>query len=229
MKRFRASLAAIFLFCLVSAPVADSAAVSASEDDRPSAQSQVDSAGEGSSSGSQSRLQGGVKGAALLTRDGLVKLGQTNKDLKQASLLLIGEVTRKELVQVRGANVLPNGVVIQPMPTPSGLASAGPLPPRKRQLALFMKTIDFNVRLLRNETDALIIPENRASEIAAPWELVRSSIAQIEVHLAQLKLLTAGPKYDSLKIGKEAVAIHDLVEAAEKARKQVVSILGQQQ
>lgn len=227
MKRFWASFAPIFLFCLFAAAVG-AGTVSAKKDAHSSALSQADSAGDSSSSGSPSRLQGGVKGAALLTRDGLVKLGQTNRDLKQASLLLIGEVTRKELVQVRGANVLPNGVVIQPMPMPSGLAEAGPLPPRKRQLALFMKTIDFNVHLLRNETDALIIPENRATEIAAPWQLVQKSIAQIEVHLAQLKLLTAGPKYDSLKIGKEAVAIHDLVESVEKARKQVVSILGQQ-
>jgi hypothetical protein len=222
MKCSQASAALICIILMAVSP----ASLIAEEERQPDA-SQMDSSdlSAAPSAASKSRLQGGVKGAALLTEDGLVKLGQATKDLKQATLLLIGEVTRKELVQVRGANVLPNGVVIQPMPMPSGLAEAGPLPPRKRQLKLFMRTIEFDVLLLRNEVDALIIPESKASLVSAPWEQIRSSISKIEEHLAELRLLTAGPKYDSLKIGRQAVAIHDLIDAAEKSRRQVVSLL----
>lgn len=174
-----------------------------------------------------SSLKGGVRGAALLTEDGLKKLGETSKELDHATLLIMGEVTRKEMVQVRGPNVLPNGIVIQPVPSPSGMAAAGPLPPRKRQLRLFMREITYQAQLLRNEVNALIIPDDKQSLISEPWAQIRDAMFRIESHLARLQMLTSGTKFESLEIGREAVAIHDLADAVDRLRKRVAAILKQ--
>ncbi len=174
------------------------------------------------------QLKGSVRGAALLTEAGLAKLGQTSRDLERSTLTLMSEVTRKELVEVRGPNVLPGGVVIQPMPNPTGMAYAGPLPPRPRQLKLLMRQLDYAVKLLANEVAAIIVPDNKFASASQSWEEIRAASAAIEDHYNKLVVLTQSPRPDSLDIGREAVAIHDLADRVNRLRRVVAGLVGQE-
>lgn len=167
-------------------------------------------------------LKGGVRGTALPTEEGLKKIGETARQLKQTSLVMMHEVTRREMVAVRSPNVLPGGIVIQPMPNSTGMAPGDVMPPRKKQLEVQMREIEYQVKLLRNEIDALIIPESKASAVQEPWGRIRAAMSQIVEHYNNLTALVTVSRPDSLKIGREAVAIHDLTAQIEKLRREVM-------
>jgi hypothetical protein len=168
-------------------------------------------------------LQGGVRGAALLTKDGLKKIGDTTRDLKRDTYLLMGEITRKEMVQVRGPNVLPGGVVIPPVPNPSGMAPAGPLPARKKQMRMFMSAINYDVQLLNNEIAALIVPDDLSADLAARWQQVRQAMSRLALHYNALREFTSEPPFDNKKIGAEVIAVHDLSKHINKLTKELAS------
>lgn len=170
-------------------------------------------------------LKGGVRGAALLTKDGLKKLSETSRALERSSLLMMGEFTRREMVAVRSPNMLPNGVVIQPVPSPTGTAFGGSLPARKRWVKIHLGEIGYNVQLLRNEIDALIVPDEKMSTVSVPWGQIRATMSLIEEHYRKLSDLCGGEKFDTKKIGRETVAIHDLSKHVNRLRSKVVDSL----
>jgi hypothetical protein len=65
-------------------------------------------------------LKGGVKGSVLLTEDGLNKMGEAIEELKTATTMVMGEVTRKQTTFVRGPNVIGPGIIIPALGGPSG-------------------------------------------------------------------------------------------------------------
>jgi hypothetical protein len=170
-------------------------------------------------------LKGGVRGAALLTEDGLVKIGEAAEDLRKSCLLVISEVTRKDTVTVKPPNVLPNSVVIPAVPDPSGTMQMGPLEPRKKYLDRFVNDVAYHVELLQNSVDALIIPDNKVEVVAGPWGNLRGAMQDVQKHYAQLKSLTGGPKYDNEKIARQALAIYDSMSTVKKLRNDVLRIV----
>jgi hypothetical protein len=178
-----------------------------------------------SSAPSDKVLKGGVRGAALLTEDGLMKLGETTAELQRTSEQVMAEVTRKENIVVRGPNVLPNGVVIPAFPGPGGMIAFGDLPPRKKQLNNFVSNLAYYVELLQNEVNALIIPDDKSAAISPYWDAIRKDMDEINVRFAALKELTAGPRYENLKIGKEALKLYDRAKEIDQLRREVMKIV----
>jgi hypothetical protein len=172
-----------------------------------------------------SPLKGRVRGAALLTKDGLIRIGTAATDVQKSCLLVIAEVTRKETLTVKPPNVLPNSVVIPALPDPSGTIRIGDLPARKKYLDQFMNETSYQVQLLQNSVDALIIPDDKTAAVSGPWGKIAVTMADVQKHHAQLKVLTEGPKYDKEQIAREALAIHDDMSTVKKLRDEVLKTI----
>lgn len=193
---------------------ADDAAPAATDSTGTTAAAPGDSAGK-------QMIKGGVRGAALRTEDGLVKIGQSSRQVRLSAMDLMSEVTRKDMVHVSSPNVLPNGVVINPVPSPSGMIPMGNLPARKKRVDFFMQQIGQSLALLQNEVDALIIPEDKAAQLSDKWSQVRGQMQVVQTSYASLKDLTAGDKYDNKQIGKNALNIYETMDRIQKAVKQI--------
>jgi hypothetical protein len=167
-------------------------------------------------------LQGGVRGAALLFEDGLKKMGEATDSIQGSALRVINEVSRKETIAVRGPNYIGNGIVIPALPNASGTMQFGNLPARAKYLKSFMNQATYYVELLQNEVDALIIPDTRTPEMDRLWSRIRVGMQEIQGHLASLKDLTAGPRFNNDKIAREALAIHDGAREINKLRRQLI-------
>ena len=159
----------------------------------------------------------------MLTEVGLAKIRQTEQDLQKSCLQVMVEVNRKQTLSVRGPNALPGGVIIQPFPNPSGTVQFGNLEPRKRHLDYLVSQASYNVELLQNLVDALIIPDRKT--ILEPWGKVRASVTNLKERLDNLKALTGGTKYDTAQISKEALAIYDDIDKLEKLRKHILKLI----
>ncbi len=134
-------------------------------------------------------------------------------------------MTRKDTVTVKPPNVLPNSVVIPALPDPSGTMGFGDLPARKKYIDQFMNQTSYQVQLLQNSVDALIIPDSKAAAVAEPWGKLVATMGDVQKHHAQLKVLTGGPKYDKEQIAREALAIHDEMGTVQRLRKQVLKTI----
>jgi len=184
------------------------------QDSQPTASSEPDS--------ERTILKGGVRGAALRTEHGLTQMGQAISEIKTAASMVAAEVTRKQTTFVRGPNVLPGGVIIPALGGPSGTIPFGDLPARKKQLTRFVNSVSYNVELLQNQVDALILPQEMAAEMDSSWKSIQAMMAEIQGHLTKLKELSVGDKFDNNKIGKQALAIFDKSKTVDSLRKSIL-------
>jgi hypothetical protein len=180
---------------------------------------------ETSTGGSSVPLKGGIKGSVLLFEDGLVKMGEAVEELKTATTMVMGEVTRKQTQFVRGPNVIGPGIIIPALGGPSGTIPFGDLPARKKQLDRFVNSTSYFVELLQNEVNALMLPDEPSAEFTAAWNSVRFIMDEMQLHLVKLKDLAVGPKYDNAKIGKEALAILDKAKTVNSLRRKILAML----
>ena len=183
---------------------------------------------EGGDPSASTVLKGGVRGAALLTEDGLKKIGATSGSLESSAMRVFGEANRKDTITVRGPNVINGSVIIPAIPNPSGTMQFGQLPPREKFMRSFMNQIAYNVELLQNEIDALILPDNKSPQLEQAWSQIRASMDQVQAHLAELKSLTEGTKYDTDRISREASGVYQGARKIDKLRKDVEKLLKQQ-
>lgn len=174
-------------------------------------------------------LKGGVKGSVLLTEDGLIKMGEAVEEIKTASTMVMGEVTRKQTQFVRGPNVIGPGIIIPALGGPSGTIPFGDLPARKKQIDKFVNATSYFVELLQNEVNALMLPDDPTPEFEASWKSIRFVMDEMQLHLVKLKDLSVGPKYDNGKIGKEALAILDNAKTVNSLRRNILSQLKSEQ
>jgi hypothetical protein len=171
-------------------------------------------------------LKGGVRGAALLTEDGLVKMGEAVQEIRQASSGLMNEVTRKDTVVVRGPNVISGNIIIPALPNPSGTIQFGNLPPRKKQMQYLMGRLAHMVQLLQNEMDALIIPDDKMDAVSEKWNQMRTTMEGVQSSLAELNVLTENERnYDNLKIGKRALYIFEKIGTLNNLRRDVLKTI----
>lgn len=66
--------------------------------------------------------------------------------------------------------------------------------------------------LLTNEVNNAQPSADQADE----WAALKAAVGDIQTHYNQLKTLCAGPKYDNIAIGKQALKIYDDVKLLEK-------------
>lgn len=175
-----------------------------------------------STTASSKMLKGGVRGAVLIMEDGLQKMGESTAEIQRSTQLMMTEVTRKETQTIRSPNVLPGGIVIQPFPGPSGTIQFGDLPPRKKKMDYLMSQLEYHFKLLSNEVDALMIPEEKFPSISNEWNQIVALKKEIGDNFDQLRGLTEGKSYDNGKIGKQALLIYDKTNAMDRLRRQVI-------
>ncbi|MBX9772527.1 MAG: hypothetical protein K2X29_14215 [Candidatus Obscuribacterales bacterium] len=179
-----------------------------------------------STTGSGTMLKGGVRGAVLIMEDGLQKMGESTTEIQKSTQMMMEEVTRKQTQTIRSPNVLPGGIVIQPFPGPSGTIQFGDLPARKKKIEYLMAQLEYHYKLLSNEVDALMIPEEKFPTIANEWNQIVAIKQEIGQNFDQLRDLTADPKkYNNDKIGKQALKIYDKTNAMDRLRRQVIKIV----
>ncbi len=167
-------------------------------------------------------LKGGVRGAVLIMEDGLQKMGESTAEIQKSTQMMMTEVTRKQTQTIRSPNVLPGGIVIQPFPGPSGTIQFGDLPPRKKKMDYLMSVLEYHYKLLSNEVDALMIPEEKFPSIANEWNQIVALRKEIGESFDLLRPLTEGKSYDNDKIGKQALRIYDKTNAMDRLRRQVI-------
>jgi hypothetical protein len=170
-------------------------------------------------------LKGGVRGAVLIMEDGLQKMGESTAEIQKSTQLMMTEVTRKETQTIRSPNVLPGGIVIQPFPGPSGTIQFGDLPPRKKKMDYLMSVLEYHYKLLANEVDALMIPEEKFPSISNEWNQIVALKKEIGESFDQLRELTVGKSYNNDKIGKQALSVYDKTNAMDRLRRQVIKIV----
>lgn len=171
---------------------------------------------------SSKMLKGGVRGAVLIMEDGLQKMGESTSEIQKSTQMMMTEVTRKQTQTIRSPNVLPGGIVIQPFPGPSGTIQFGDMPPRKKKMDYLMSQLEYHFKLLSNEVDALMIPEEKFPSIANEWNQIVALKKEIGDNFDQLRGLTEGKSYDNGKIGKQALLIYDKTNAMDRLRRQVI-------
>ena len=172
-------------------------------------------------------LQASVKKAAILAEAGLKELDETSKYLKRSSMDLMTECERQNYVCVGEPDVI-GSMVIPAIPEPSGMLPMGDvLPARKKWIDVYMQQLSQIVAYLQKEMSSIVIPPDKADAVEQPWNDMKALAGDIAQHYQNLQPLTQGPKYDNLKIGREALGIYDDTKTFEELRKKIFHIMKQ--
>jgi|GEM_PF-3717262 len=213
---------AIWRFLLLAAIAAWLTPVAFADEPSTGEQQTAQQTAEQTPTDTSKMLKGGVRGAVLIMEDGLQKMGESTSEIQRSTQMMMEEVTRKQTQTIRSPNVLPGGIVIQPFPGPSGTIQFGDLPPRKKKMDYLMNLLEYHYKLLSNEVDALMIPEEKFPSISNEWNQVVALKKEIGDNFDQLRDLTAGKSYDNGKIGKQALRIYDKTNTMDRLRRQII-------
>lgn len=170
-------------------------------------------------------LKGGVRGAAILTVDGLVGIESDAKMLQTNVYEIMRECTRKETTVMRGPNYIGNGIVIPSIGGPNGTVQVGDLPARRDKLENWLTATEEVCNVLENHMDALILPENPPEQLGNLWSGMRSTFQAAKGNIDKMKELLAQHKFDKKQVGRAALRVYDSMSALEKMRSQVLAIV----
>ncbi len=147
--------------------------------------------------------------------------------LHRAALDLISEVEQRDMVVV-GAPQLIEPIPQKSDPHPGTMEEMIVLgdaqPPRKKWLDLTMAEVEKLVALIQQDKAAIVVPSDKSSATSSLKSL-DDLLADIQKHLDALKTLTAGPKYQNIEIGKEALGIFEDTKKIEQPWKDLVHSL----
>lgn len=180
---------------------------------------------EGAPAAGKTTLKGGVRGAAILTVDGLVGIESDAKMLQTNVYEIMRECTRKETAVMRGPNYIGNGIVIPAIGGPNGTAQVGDLPARRDKLESWLGSSEEVCNVLENHMDALILPENPSEQLGNLWTGMRSTLQAAKGNIDKMKELLAQRKFDKKLVGRAALRVYDSMSALEKMRSQVLAIV----
>lgn len=170
-------------------------------------------------------LKGGVRGAALLTEDGLVGIESDAKMLQMNVFEIARECTRKETAVMRGPNYIGNGIVIPAIGNPNGTVQIGDLPARRDKLEAFLGSSEEVFEVLQNHMDALILPENPPEQLSNLWTGMRSTLQAAKGNIDKMKELLEIKKFDKKQVGRAALKVYDSMTALEKMRSQILALV----
>lgn len=174
---------------------------------------------------SDTNLKGGVERQALLAESGVRELEETSRYLRRAVIDLIGEVERQVYVTVGSPNMI-GSMVIPAMPSPTGqLATGEMLPARKKWVDIYMSEISQAVLALTQECSSLAVPDGKQAIVAQSLGELKAFVKDIDAHYQNLLLVTKGPTYENLKVGKEVLAIYDDLRPCEELLKKIYHLL----
>ena len=170
-------------------------------------------------------LKGGVRGAAILTVDGLTSLEADASMLQGNVFEIMRECTRKETAVMRGPNYIGNGIVIPSVGGPGGTVQIGDLPARRDKLESWLAASQDVFNVLENHMDALILPENPSLELSNIWTGMRSTMQAAKGNMEKMKELLSVHKFDKKLVGRAALRVYDSMTALEKMRSQVLLLV----
>lgn len=170
-------------------------------------------------------LKGGVRGAAILTVDGLHGLEADAKMLQTNVYEIMRECTRKETAFIGGPNYIGNGIVIPAIGNPNGTVQVGDLPARRDKLEAWLGSSEEVFNVLENHMDALILPENPPEQLGNLWTGMRSTMQAAKGNIEKMKELLAQQKFDKKQVGRAALRVYDSMNALEKMRSQILAIV----
>jgi hypothetical protein len=122
---------------------------------------------------------------------------------------------------MRGPNYLGNGVVIPALGGNGGVMQMGELPIRREKLNKFLSDTEQTIVVLQNNIDALQIPPDSEPALATIHGAMRTTMTEVQDHLAKLKELSQAKRLANGKIGREALKIYDAMAQLEKQRAQL--------
>jgi hypothetical protein len=149
-------------------------------------------------------IEGGVSGTAVTFPQGLNYIRGAAQNVFDISGEIMHEAARQDTVMVRGPNVLPNGVVIQPLGGVGGVVQMGNMPIHRDKLQRWLSEMQTNLDLARNYVDSLIIPPDKQAAASATYERLRSTMQLATEHFAILQALSNTKNLPNGKILKQA-------------------------
>lgn len=172
-------------------------------------------------------LQGGVKGAAMRTEDGLMTIGQGADMLRETTTNIMKEATRKDTIVFRGPNYVGNGIVIPAVggANGSGVLKMGEMPMRRKRLDKWVADAEATILSMESHMNALIIPHDKEQAVEQSWKDLRQCIQTSLDHVQKLKELSQNKSLINKEIGREALQIFDGMNEMDKYRNQVMKVL----
>lgn len=170
-------------------------------------------------------LKGKVKGAAILTLDGLNAITTDSKILQGSTYQIMRECTRKQTINLGQPNYIGNGIVIPAIGGPTGTMQMGGLPARKAKLDNFFKLTQEAFAALENHIDALIIPPDATEEMHNLYMGMKNIEQATRENINKMNTLIQEPKMQTKEIGRTAVHVYDSMTALEKIEKQLTELI----
>jgi hypothetical protein len=168
-------------------------------------------------------LEGGVKGTAVPIEEGLARIDAAGSQIQESCMQIIKEAGRKDTIVVRGPNVVGAGIVIPAIGGQGGVMQMGEMPIRRDRLERYMNNSEQSITALQSYVDALMVPNDNGKAQLAYTDL-KAQMASAQDHLSRLKELAAMKRLSNMKIGREALAIHDAIAAMQRDRSQLAQM-----
>ncbi len=133
---------------------------------------------------------------------------------------IIFEMTRQEYVSGSPPDVV-GAMVIPAFPTPTGMIATGEfLPPRKKYMDFYSEQAR-NLFMMLDE-EGMSLPDSLAGDDQLNMDLInfKKALSNLKIENDALLSAMAGPKYDSVSIGKPAVKMSDDLDQIQKLLKE---------
>ncbi len=168
-------------------------------------------------------LTGSVSSATLQAHAQLKEIDSSSKMLQRSAMDMIGEVERTDWVIAAEPEAI--GPIIVPAVTypTQGLGDLDP--PRKKWVDFLMNQMAQLIDMTNGDINATQMSKDASTEITSSWKEVKDLMLDVTARYQNLKTLTQGPKYDNLKIGKQALAIYDDMTRLEGLNKKLTCLV----
>lgn len=173
----------------------------------------------------QQPVTGGVTKTVVPAQVGLKEMGDTAKHLHKATLGMVGELTRQDLVVVGEPDVI--GPIVMPaIPIPSGMLAMGDyLPPRKKWVDFFNYQIGTLVNEMQKELTSMSFPPDQMQQVTPLWNEIIALVADMTDKTQKLIDISKGPNYDRKAMGILTMNIYDDTTNFERPWKELVKLM----
>lgn len=168
-------------------------------------------------------LTGGISNATLRAHAGLKEVDASVKMLQRSAMDMIGEVERTDWVVAAEPEAI--GPIIVPAISYSTQGLGDLDPPRKKWIDFLMNQTAQLIDMTNADINATRLTDNAPPEATSAWSDIKSLMLDVVAHYQNLKGITQGPKYDNLKIGKQALGIYDDMTRVEGLIKKITCLI----
>lgn len=157
-------------------------------------------------------------------RHSLKNVADSAHHLQHTVHSIIYEITREEFVTVAEPNVI--GPMVIPAMGPNPFIVGDYLPPRKKYMDLFAGQVQSLLGMLIEEGSSLPDTKENDPQLSAKLVEIKKDLDNLNKQNGLLQTLMAGPSYDNLKIGRQALLISDELDSLKKMLKESEQRIG---